>query len=170
MKTKLVGAINDQICAEFKSAYLYLAMAAWFTENNLPGFAHWMKLQWQEETQHAIKLYDFLHSRGASVTLQAMDAPKKNFKAPLEIFEQVRKHEIMITERINALYELAVVEKDYPLQIVLQWFINEQVEEESQVMEIVERLKLIGSDGPSIYLFDRQLAGRATTASSTTKE
>lgn len=165
IKTALAEAINDQIRAEFQSAYLYLQMSAWFTEQNLPGFAHWMRTQWQEETLHAMKLYDFVHQRGGAIVLGGIDAPAGSYANPLSVFEKVREHELMITDRINALYERALTEKDLPLQIVLQWFINEQVEEESQVMEIIDRLKLIGSDGPSIYLFDRQLATRpAATA------
>ncbi len=160
VKPKLVSAINDQIQAEFQSAYQYLAMAAWFEENNLQGFAHWMRLQWQEETNHAMKLYTHLMARGGTVALQAIKAPAKSFSSALQVFEQVRKHELAITERINVLYELAVKEKDLPLQIVLQWFINEQVEEEAVVEGIIDRLKLIGADGPSIYLLDRQLGAR----------
>ncbi|MCX6140485.1 MAG: ferritin [Candidatus Kapabacteria bacterium] len=168
MKPKLVDAFNAQIQAEFQSAYTYLGMAAWFTENNLPGFAQWMRIQWQEETMHAMKLHDFLHSRGESVTLRALVAPSKKYSSAVQVFEQVRKHEQSITASINDLYELALKEKDLPSQIVLQWFINEQVEEEALVMEIIERLKLVGSDGPSVYLLDRQMAVRPTPTTGTT--
>ncbi len=169
MKEKLVDAINEQIQAEFQSAYLYLSMASWFTDSSLQGFAHWMRIQWHEETMHAMKLYDFVHGRGASVTLLQIEAPQRKFKNAVEVFELVRKHEVAITERINVLYELAVQEKDLPLQIVLQWFINEQVEEESQVIEIIEHLKMVGSDGPSIFLLDRQMASRPTAVTKTTE-
>jgi ferritin len=165
MKAKLVKAINEQIQAEFESAYLYLSMSAWCTENNYPGFAHWLKTQWQEETLHATKLYDFLHSRAASVHLQQIKEPARTFTSPLAVFEAVRKHEISITDRINKLYELALAEKDYPLQIVLQWFINEQVEEEANVIGIIDQLRMIGSDGPAVYLLDRQLASRPAPTS-----
>lgn len=160
MKQHLVEAFNAQIQAEFQSAYVYLGMAAWFTENNLPGFAQWMRVQWEEETQHAMKLYDFLHNRGESVTLRPLTAPGSSYTSALDVFEHVHGHEQSITASINALYELALTEKDLPSQIVLQWFINEQVEEEALVIEIIERLKLVGSDGPSIYLLDRQMATR----------
>lgn len=169
MKDKLVDALNEQIQAEFQSAYLYLSMASWFTENSLQGFAHWMRIQWHEETMHATKLYDFAHGRGASVTLLSLDAPERRFKNAVEVFETVRKHELAITARINTLYDLAVHEKDLPLQIVLQWFINEQVEEESQVIEIIEHLKMVGSDGPSIFLLDRQMASRPTAITKATE-
>jgi len=161
MKPKLVQAFNVQIQAEFQSAYVYLGMAAWFMENNLPGFAQWMRVQWQEETFHAMKLYDFLHSRGEAVELRPLAAATKKYTSALHVFEQVRKHEQSITASINDLYELALKEKDLPSQIMLQWFINEQVEEEAIVAELIERLKLVGSDGPSIYLLDRQLSSRS---------
>lgn len=168
MKPKLVTAFNTQIQAEFQSAYVYLGMSAWFAENNLPGFAQWMHIQWQEETLHAIKLYDFLHSRGESVDLRALTAPTKKYSTPLQVFEQVRRHEQAVTMSINDLYELALKDKDLPSQIVLQWFINEQVEEEALIAGLIERLKLVGSDGPSIYLLDRQLSSRPAPAATAT--
>lgn len=164
MQPKLVVALNDQIRAEFQSAYHYLAMSAWCVEHNLPGMAHWMRMQWQEETMHATKLFDFLHHRGAAAHLQALEEPRREYASALDVFEHVRHHEQMITARINDLYDLAVAERDRPLQIILQWFINEQVEEEASVTEIVERIRLVGSDGPSIYLLDRELAQRAAPA------
>lgn len=154
-------AISEQIRAEFHSAYVYLDMSSWFTNNNLPGFAHWMRMQWQEETLHAMKLYDFLHNRGGTVQLLEISAPTAKYATAIEVFEAVQHHEQMITQKINDLYEVAQKEKDLPLQIVLQWFINEQVEEEAQVSEILVHLKMIGADGPALYLLDRQLASRA---------
>jgi len=167
MKDKLALAVNDQIQAEFQSAYLYLAMSAWCAQANLPGFAHWLRLQWQEETMHATKLFDFVHSRGGAAHLKALEEPKSTYTSLVNIFESVREHEVYITSRINGLYELAVNEKDYPLQIVLQWYINEQVEEEATVIEIIERLRMVGGDGPSIYLFDRELATRSQQPTTT---
>ena len=160
---ELNQAVNDQINIEFQSAYVYLAMSAWFTENNLPGFAQWMMAQWEEETGHALKLYRFLHDRGGSAQLQQINEPKIEAKTALDIFTDVRNHEQMVTQKINDLYELAVSKKDLPLQVVLQWYINEQVEEEATVEEIVDRLKLIGSDGPAIYLLDREMGSRNAT-------
>ncbi len=168
IKPKLAEAINDQIQAEFQSAYQYLAMAAWFEENNLSGFSHWMRLQWQEETGHAMKLFTFLHDRGGVVKLQAVNVPDTTWNSPLEVFEDVQRHEQMITERINTLYELAVTEKDLPTQVVLQWFINEQVEEEAVVDGIIDRLKLVGSDGPSIYLLNQELGSRSADGAGVT--
>lgn len=160
MKTNLVEAFHTQIQAEFQSAYVYLSMASWFTEHNLPGFAQWMRVQWEEETQHAMKLVDFLHNRGEAVVLHAIASPTATYGSPLEVFERVREHEQKITASINALYELSLQVKDLPSQIVLQWFINEQVEEEALVVDIIERLRMVGSDGPSIYLFDREMGTR----------
>ncbi len=167
IKPTLADAVNDQIRTEFQSAYQYLAMAAWFTENNLHGFAHWMKMQWTEEIQHALKLYTFLHNRGGSVELKALDAPIGTFESPLQCFQAVLIHEQTVTQRINELYSKAQAEHDLPLQVMLQWFINEQVEEEAQVSEVLDRLKLIGTDGPSIFLLDQQLGRRQATAEST---
>ncbi len=160
MKTNLVEAFHTQIQAEFQSAYVYLSMASWFTEHNLPGFAQWMRVQWEEETQHAMKLVDFLHNRGEAVVLHAIASPTATYGSPLDVFERVREHEQKITASINALYELSLQVKDLPSQIVLQWFINEQVEEEALVVDIIERLRMVGSDGPSIYLFDREMGTR----------
>jgi ferritin len=160
MKTNLVEAFHTQIQAEFQSAYVYLSMASWFTEHNLPGFAQWMRVQWEEETQHAMKLVDFLHNRGEAVVLHAIASPTATYGSPLDVFERVREHEQKITSSINALYELSLQVKDLPSQIMLQWFINEQVEEEALVVDIIERLRMVGSDGPSIYLFDREMGTR----------
>lgn len=120
-------------------------------------------MQWREEIQHAMKLFTFLHDRGGEVLLQGLAAPTASYESPLHCFEEVLAHEQYITERINNLFELAQREKDLPLQVVLQWYINEQVEEEAQVMEVLDRLKLVGTDGPSIFLLDRQLAERSAS-------
>lgn len=165
MKTVLVNAVNEQIATEFQSAYQYLAMSAWFAQNNLHGFAHWMQMQWNEEIMHGMKLFTFLHHRGGEVVLQGLGAPTASYQSALQCFEAVLAHEQRVTESINALYELAQKEKDLPLQIVLQWFISEQVEEEAQVSEVLDRLKLVGTDGPAIFLLDRQLAGRTASPS-----
>ena len=164
MKKNLIDAVNEQIRNEFQSAYLYLAMSAWFTRKNLPGFAHWMHMQWEEETMHAMKLFDVLHARGGEVTLKPLDAPEINYASTLALFEEVLKHEQGVTSDINELHDLAVKEKDLALQITLQWYITEQVEEEAQVEEIIGKLKIIGSDGPSIFLLDGQLAARTSPA------
>ncbi len=153
-------ALNEQIQAEFESAYLYLQMSAQFEALNLKGFAHWLRLQWEEETMHALKFFDFVLQRNGSITLDAVGKPKSKFKTPGEAFEQVLEHERYITGRINSLYDVAREHKDYPLEMLLHWFINEQVEEEDNARSIIETLKLIGDDGANLYLLDREMGAR----------
>lgn len=159
---KLQDAINNQIQAELYSAYLYLSMSAYSESKNLAGFAHWLKLQYQEETGHALKLIDYLQERGGKVELKRIDAPPSEFGTPLEVFEQTLAHEEHVTSLINKLYEIAVEEKDYAAQIFLQWFITEQVEEEASASAVVERLKIIGDKSPGGILYlDKELGKRA---------
>lgn len=153
-------AINDQIQAEFQSAYIYLAMSAKFEHLSLNGFAHWLRMQWQEETEHAMKLYDFLLQRDGEVELKELEKPVIEFSSPLEAFEQVLEHEQYITSRINDLYDLATEKRDYPLQNLLHWFIDEQVEEEDSARSIIDSLKLIGDAGPNLFLLDREMGSR----------
>lgn len=161
MPTKAVeAAINDQIAMELESAYIYLAMAAYFAEHNLPGFAHWMRMQHQEEQGHAMKLLDFVLDNGGHVVLQALGKPPSQFKDPLQVMKQSLKHEQKVTAAITALYELSVTEKDYPAQILLQWFIAEQTEEEKTVADIIAQMEMVGESGSGLLLIDRQLAGR----------
>ena len=154
------AAINAQIQAEFQSAYLYLAMSARFNEMGFSGFAHWLRLQWEEETAHALKFYDFLLSRDGTIELASLDKPVIQFKTPLEAFEQVLGHEQYITGRIHELYDLATKNKDYPLQTLLNWFVDEQVEEEDSVRAVIDTLRLIGDSGSNLFLLDRELGAR----------
>ncbi|NOT04466.1 MAG: ferritin [Anaerolineales bacterium] len=153
-------AMNDQINKELYSSYLYLSMAAYLEDKNLSGFAHWMRVQEAEEREHAMKLYDFIVERGGRVMLKAIDAPKTEWKSTLELAEEVAAHEALVTASIYALYELALKEKDYPAQIMLQWFITEQVEEEKNAAEIVSNLKLIEDRGTAVLMLDHRLAKR----------
>jgi len=153
-------AINDQINKELYSSYLYLSMAAYFEDKNLPGFAHWMRVQETEEREHAMKLYDYLLERGGRVTLKAIGAPKTEWQSTLEVAEEVAAHEALVTASINSLYETALKEKDYPSQIMLQWFITEQVEEEKNIAEILSNLKLIEAHGTAVLMLDHRLAKR----------
>jgi ferritin len=153
-------AINEQIKHEINSAYLYLSMSAYSESVNLSGIAAWLRVQWQEELSHALKLFDYVVERGGRVTLQAIDRPQADYKSPLEIFRQVLAHEQKVTSLINQLYATAVKEIDYATQVELQWFISEQVEEEKNVTEIVEQVKMIGESGPSMLMLDRQLGAR----------
>jgi ferritin len=153
-------AINDQINKELYSSYLYLSMAAYFENQNLPGFAHWMHIQEGEEREHGMKFYYHLVERGGRVQLKAIAAPGTDWKTSLELFEEVAAHEAKVTASINALYELALKEKDYPAQVLLQWFINEQVEEEKNAAEIVANLQLIDARGTAVLMLDHNLAKR----------
>ncbi len=153
-------ALNDQINRELYSSYLYLSMAAYFEDANLPGFGHWMRVQEAEEREHAMKLYDFLLERGGKVMLKAIDAPKTEWKSALEVAEEVAAHEAKVTASIHALYETALKEKDYSAQVMLQWFISEQVEEEKNAAEIVANLKLIEQRGTAVLMLDHRLSKR----------
>lgn len=158
IKEHVQQAINDQIQAEFESAYLYLAMAAQFDQKGLKGFAGWLRIQWQEETVHAMKFYDFLLSRDGTVELQTLKQPEVSFDTPLEAFQEVLAHEQYITRRINDLYDLAVAERDYPLQTLLHWFIDEQLEEEETARQIIDDLRLAGD--ANLFVLDRELSNR----------
>lgn len=160
IKDEIQEAVNNQINRELYSAYLYLSMAAYFESINLRGFAHWMRVQAKEEVGHAMKLYDHLVERGGRVTLQPIEAPPKKWKSPLNAFEDVYEHERKITQMINNLVNLAKAEGDHATEVFLQWFVNEQVEEEASALEILEKLKLIGESGHAIFMIDRELAKR----------
>jgi ferritin len=162
MLTKPVQeAINHQIKSELHSAYVYLAMAAYCEAMNLRGFAHWMRVQSQEELSHAMKLFEYVNDRGGRVSLQAIDAPPFDFSSPLAMMEEVLQHERKVTAMINALYEVALKENDYATQVHLQWFLTEQVEEEKNASEAVERLKMIGAQTAGLLLMDRELGARS---------
>ncbi len=160
---RMVEALNRQINAEIYSAYLYLSMAAYFDSIGLKGFANWMRVQWQEELMHAMKLYDYVVERGERVKLYAIEEPPSEWDSPLAAFEHTYEHEVNVTKRIHELVELAMQEKDYATYNMLQWFVAEQVEEEASASEIVEKLRLIGSDGRGLLMIDRELAARQFT-------
>ena len=153
-------AMNEQINKELFSSYLYLSMVAHFESKNLAGFAHWMRIQEAEEREHAMKFYEFIIERGGQVVLKAIEAPATQWNSNLELFREVATHEAKVTASINALYELALAEKDYPAQVMLQWFINEQVEEEKNAAEIVANLELIEERGTAVLMLDHRLAKR----------
>lgn len=155
------AAINEQINKEFYSSYLYLSMAAFFENKNLPGFAKWMHVQADEERGHGMKLYEHLVDRGGRVALKAVDAPAEEWKSHLEVFKEVQVHEAAVTASINNLYELALKEKDYAAQVLLHWFITEQVEEEKNAAEIVQQLELIDAKGTAVLMLDHQLGKRS---------
>ncbi len=153
-------AINEQINKEFYSSYLYLSMAAYFEDKNLMGFGRWMRVQADEEREHAMKFYNFLLDAGGRPQLKAIDAPPTEWKSNLEVAEQVAEHEAKVTASIYALYELALKEKDYAAQILLQWYITEQVEEEKNAAELVAKLRLIEERGTAVLMLDHRLSKR----------
>jgi ferritin len=159
---KLEDAINEQINKELYSAYLYLSMSAYCEGESLAGFAGWMRAQAQEEVDHAIRLFDHVTARGGRVVLKAIEMPPPVWKSPLEMFEEVLKHERKVTGLINTLYELALSENDYATQMELQWFITEQVEEEESAGQIVDQLKMVGDQPMGLMMLDRQLGERQT--------
>lgn len=154
------AAINDQINAELYSSYLYLSMAGYYQNINLPGFANWMRVQAQEELVHAMMFYTFLNERGGAVRLQPIAGPPTTWDTPSEPFAQAYAHETMVTARINNLVNLAIDERDHATNTFLDWFINEQVEEEANADAIVKQLKLIGGAGNGLFMIDRELATR----------
>jgi ferritin len=157
---KVEKALNDQINAELYSAYLYLAMSAYFQSISLNGFASWMQVQAQEEVGHAMKMYAFLQDRDGTIELQAIDAPEKEWDSPLAAFGAALAHEQKVTALIGSLVEISVQEKDHAAQTFLQWFVTEQVEEEATAGDIVGKLKLVGNEGNGLFLMDGELAQR----------
>jgi ferritin len=157
---KVQKAINDQITAEFASAYLYLAMSAWCEDQNLKGFAHWMRLQAEEEKEHGFKLFDYLVDRGGKVILGALEAPPDNFDSIEDVFQQTLEHERKVTARIHKLNELAIQEKDHATVAHLQWFITEQVEEESSAEDILNQIKMVEGRPGTIFYIDREVGKR----------
>ncbi|MCK8059256.1 MULTISPECIES: ferritin [unclassified Fusibacter] len=160
LKDKLNQAYNKQINAEFYSAFLYLSMSAYFENRNLPGFANWMRIQFEEEQFHALKFYNYVNERGGRVVLEAMDQPITDWDNMIHVFEETLKHEEHVTSLINDLMALAIEERDYASTSFLQWFIDEQVEEESNVNSILDQLKLINGEGHAVLMLDRELATR----------
>ncbi len=161
MNKAVEQALNNQIKNEFFSAYLYLSMSAHCDRINLPGFAGWLRQQYEEERAHALRLFDFLADRGGEIALQQLDTPQAEFSSPVQLFEEVLGHERKVTGMINDLYALAVKENDYPTQVEMQWFITEQVEEEKTAGDIVAQLKLAGDNSTALLLLDRELGSRA---------
>jgi ferritin len=153
-------ALNEQIKHEINSAYIYLAMSAYCESINMSGCARWLKVQWQEELEHSMKLFNYVYDRGGRVSLQAIDRPQADYSSVKEVFTQVLAHEQKVTALINSLFGLAVKENDYATQVEVQWFIKEQVEEEKHAGEILDTLKIAGESGPSLIMLDRHLGSR----------
>jgi ferritin len=164
---KMQEALNSQINAELYSAYLYLSMAAWFDRMNLKGFANWMRVQEQEERFHAMKFFDYVLSRQGTIELRAIEAPAVAWKSPLDAFQAVYEHEVKVTSLINKLATLAREEDDHATAVLLHWYINEQVEEESNADALVQKLKLVGDNASALFMVDTELAARVYTPPAT---
>ena len=162
-------AINEQINAELYSAYLYLSMSAYFQSQNLPGFANWMRVQFQEETLHALKFYDYLNERGGRVKLAAIDAPAQEWPSTLAVFEETLAHERKVTALINKLVDLSLKLSDHATNIMLQWFVTEQVEEEATAEQVLLELKMIEGNSSALFLMNRELGARVFTPPPATK-
>jgi ferritin len=156
-KKSLRDRVNEQIKNELNSSHEYLAMSAWFEENDLPGMASWMRTQAEEERGHAMKFYQHLIDRNAKVELQSVDKPKSTYKKPLDVFKTALGHEQEVTRQIYELYEEAQKQKDHALKIFLDWFVTEQVEEENTFDHIVAQVKRVGDDPAGLMLLDREL-------------
>lgn len=157
---KMFYALNDQIKNEYFSAYLYLAMSACCQDMNLPGFAHWFRMQYEEELSHGDKIFNYMVERSARVRLLQIDQPPFEWKTPLDMFRNALDHEKYVTGLINNLVNIANEDKDYATLSFLQWFVDEQVEEESADEALIAQLEMIGESKGSLMYIDRHLAKR----------
>lgn len=160
LSAKMQEALNAQINAEYYSSYLYLSMSAYCREMNLDGFASWLRIQADEEMIHAMKIYDFVFERNGRVALTAIDAPPTEWESPLAVFEATFAHEQHVTALINKLVDLAIAESDHATNSFLQWFVNEQVEEESSADAVLQKLKLLANAPGGLFMLDRELGLR----------
>lgn len=160
LSERLQNEMNDQIKFEFFSSYLYMAMAGYFQSEDLPGFANWMRVQALEEMTHGEKFFNFICEVGGRTDLRAIDAPTNSFASPLAAFEFGLNHERFVTERINHLMNIAKEEKNHAAQIMLQWFVTEQVEEESNFSLLLRKLKRVEGDGRGLLMLDEELGRR----------
>lgn len=163
LKDSVQQALNDQVKQEFYSAHVYLSMCAWFEDQGLPGFAKWMRFQYQEELGHGIKIFDFINDRDGKVIIEGVEAPPTSWDSPLAAFEAAYDNEKAVSQSIDDLYNLADTEGDHATKVMLQWFITEQVEEEASTKQAVDRLKLAGSDSSALLVLDQQFGSRSTS-------
>ena len=164
MSPTVQDALNRQIHAELRASYAYLAMSGWCDRASFSGCARWMRVQSQEEYQHAMRLFDFMLARHGKVELRALEGPKPDFSSIVEVFETAYRQEQEVSSQIDALYELVNKERAYAAMIQLEWFISEQVEEEKTFREIVTRMNMVRDDPASLLEIDRELGGRAPEA------
>jgi ferritin len=157
LKKNVLKLLTEQIVAEMYSAYMYLGMSAWCEDRNLPGFAGWMRKQFEEEQKHALKIFDFVLERGDAVHLGAIAEPPAAYKTLQEVWEKTYAHEQHVTALIHRIYALAVKEQDFATQALMQWFVTEQVEEEQQASSILEQVKMVGTNSSAIFFIDRHV-------------
>jgi ferritin len=160
MSKTMQNALNEQMKHEFYSSFLYLSMSAYCDSVNLPGLSRWMRAQAAEEHKHAMKILDHLLDRGGKVELQQIDRPPSDFSSPREVFEQAHRHEQQVTASINKVYGLAMDERDFASRVFLDWFVQEQVEEEKTSGLLAEQLRMVGEDRPGLLMLDRELGQR----------
>jgi ferritin len=166
LNDRIEKALNDQANLEFTSSYLYLSMAMWFDSKNWKGFSHWMRVQAQEENAHATKLLEFIAGRGGTVKLAAIPAPRTEWSSVVDAFSETHKHEQEITASIHAMFAMARKESDFTTESFLKWYLDEQVEEEAQVLEILDNVRNFGDAKGALFMLDRQLAKRGAAESS----
>ncbi len=168
IKEKMLNALNEQINAEQYSSLLYLSMSAYFSNMGLPGFANWMYIQFQEEMTHANKFFKYVIERGGKVELKSIAQMPVEFNGVIDVFEKTQAHEQHVTALINNLVDIAIEERDHACQSFLKWFVDEQVEEEANVQEILDTLKLINGQGNGIFMLDREMRQRVFVDSTAT--
>ncbi len=164
MSQTVQDALNTQIGSEMSASYSYLAMAVWCERSHFTGSARWLRVQSQEEHGHAMRLLDFMLARNAKPELARLDQPRGEYRSLLEVFETAYEQEKAVSAQIESLYELVFKEKTYPAVVQLEWFLNEQVEEEKTCREIVARLKMVGNDPAGLLEIDNSLGSRTAQA------
>jgi ferritin len=167
LSEKMSKILNEQLQKEFYSAYLYLSMEAYFLHHNLDGFANFFHVQVQEERDHALKFFNYINQAGGKIELMQIDAPQVEFESPEYIFELTLKHEQSVTKSIYNLVDQAIEEKNHSTHNFLQWFVTEQLEEESTVDRVLKKLKFIRSDSSGLFMLDAELAQRVYTPPTT---
>ena len=170
LSKKMTTALNDQINKEMYSAYLYLAMSAYSDSIGLKGFANWFMVQYHEEMEHAMKIYKYIQDQGELVKLKAIAEPPSKFESAMDMFQKTLEHEKKVTQSINNLMDIAIEMKDHATQIFLQWFVTEQIEEEANDNEIIDKLKMVGQQGNGLFMIDKELEARVFTSELTNEE
>lgn len=168
MSQTVLDAINKQIHAELGASYAYLAMSAWCEQHSFTGSARWLRVQSQEEHGHAMRLFDFMLARNSKPDLRSLEQPRSEYKSLADIFETAYEQEKTVSGQIESLYELVFREKAYPAVVQLEWFLNEQVEEEKTCREIVAKLEMVGKDPAGLLEIDRELGTRVADPSAPT--